>query len=116
MTLLNTQRLEKDLIEKIYQGASNTQISNFDRMVAMSLVLPAGTKETQDAYRIHDYTKDVLMTELSPQEKSDAATLGASVFAKMLPTKVDDAIPFFEKIQHSLRIFSILFTIRCDAA
>lgn len=97
LTLLNTQRLEKDLIEKIYQGALNTQIRNFDRMAAMSLVLPAGTKEKKDAYRIHDYTKEVLTTELLPQEQSGAATLGASVFAKMLPTKVDDAIPFFEK-------------------
>jgi tetratricopeptide (TPR) repeat protein len=97
LTLLNTQRLEKDLIKKLYEGASDTQIKNFDRIAAMSLVLPAGTKDAHDTYRIHDYTKEVLTTELTDQEQLDAAALGASVFSKMLPKKVDDAIPFFEK-------------------
>lgn len=93
VSMLNTSKIERSLIEKDYAALSSGDMAGFGKILDVALIL----QEEKDAYKIQDYVRDVILKTADKDTLKTAANLNAKVFLAMFPEKIEDCVEVFEK-------------------
>jgi tetratricopeptide (TPR) repeat protein len=100
VSMLNTSKIERALIEKAYTALNAGDMAGFGKLLDVALI----SQEEKDAYKIHDYVRDVILKTAERETLTSAANLNAKVFLALFPKKIEDCVEVFEKnpnlVQH----------------
>lgn len=112
LCLLDTQKMNKFLVEKAYQ-VSSADPAEFKRLLSLSLIMQDTSFDRNLSYKIQEYTKDVVLYSLSPDDLKNASILGLKLFKSLLAGNVMQAAQTFQKYP-SLRIHLMYFLSQAD--
>ena len=116
VSMLNTSKIERSLIEKDYAALSSGDMAGFGKILDVALIL----QEEKDAYKIQDYVRDVILKTADKDTLKTAANLNAKVFLAMFPEKIEDCVEVFDQnpsvFTHMVKLFDHSDMLSGDSA